>query len=51
MPSLTENQRMGWRQRHNIERVVRKLASSKARQAGLCERSVCRVTLTCFIKT
>jgi len=42
---------VGWRQRHSIERVVRRLDTFKARQAGLCELGVCRVTLTCFVKT
>ena len=50
-PPLTENQRMGWRQRHGIVRVVRRLASFEARQAGLSELGVCRVTLTWFVKT
>jgi len=50
-PPLTENQRMGWRQRHGIVRVVRRLASFKARQAGLSDLGVCRVTLTWFVKT
>jgi crossover junction endodeoxyribonuclease RusA len=50
-PPLTENQRMAWRQRHGIVRVVRRLASFKAREAGLSELGVCRVTLTWFVKT
>ena len=50
-PPLTENQRMGWRQRHGIVRVLRWQASLMARQAGLSALGSCRVTLTWFVKT
>lgn len=50
-PPLTEHQRLGWRQRHGIVRVVQRHASSKARQAGRSKLGACRASLTWFDKT